>query len=87
MKEIKGDLIKFAQEGKFDVIVHGCNSFCRMGSGIAPQMKNAFPGVWLADSETKAGDIKKLGSYTSVNAPYFNELTGLTGTVMCIAEN
>ena len=27
-QEIEGDLIKLAQEGKFDVIAHGCNCFC-----------------------------------------------------------
>lgn len=40
--EIKGDLIALAKEGKFDVIAHGCNSFCTMGAGIAPLMAKAF---------------------------------------------
>jgi len=40
--EIKGDLIELAKEGKFDVIAHGTNCFCTMGSGIAPQMAKAF---------------------------------------------
>jgi len=84
MKEVKGDLIKLAKEGKFDIIVHGCNCFCRMGRGIAPQIKNAFEGAWYVDSLTKKGDIMKLGSYTSVNAPYFDELTESTKTVIVI---
>jgi O-acetyl-ADP-ribose deacetylase (regulator of RNase III) len=41
-QEIKGDLIKLALQGKFDVIAHGCNTFCSMGAGIAPQMAAAF---------------------------------------------
>lgn len=41
-QEIKGDLIKLALQGKFDVIAHGCNTFCNMGAGIAPQMAAAF---------------------------------------------
>lgn len=41
-KEIEGDLIKLAKEGYFDVITHGCNCFCTMGAGIAPQMAEAF---------------------------------------------
>lgn len=41
-KEIKGDLIKLALEGEFDVIAHGCNCFCTMGAGIAVAMKNTF---------------------------------------------
>ena len=39
---VDGDLIKLAKEGNFDVIVHGCNCFCQMGAGIAPQMAEAF---------------------------------------------
>lgn len=41
-KEIKGDLIELAKQGMFDVIAHGCNCFCTMGAGIAPQMARAF---------------------------------------------
>lgn len=64
MKEIKGNLISLAKEGRFDIIGHGCNCFCRMGSGIAPQIKEAFPSAWTADLATNTGDITKLGSYT-----------------------
>ena len=39
MNKIKGDLIKFAINGKFDVIIHGCNCFCTMGAGIAKTIK------------------------------------------------
>lgn len=41
-QEIEGDLIKLALLGQFDVIAHGCNCFCRMKRGIAPQMVAAF---------------------------------------------
>jgi O-acetyl-ADP-ribose deacetylase (regulator of RNase III) len=41
-QEIEGDLIKLALEGNFDVIAHGCNCFCTMKRGIAPQMAKAF---------------------------------------------
>lgn len=40
--EIEGDLIRLAKQGTFDVITHGCNCFCQMGAGIAPQMADAF---------------------------------------------
>lgn len=65
MKEIKGNLIRLAKEGRFDIIAHGCNCFCTMGSGIAPQIKNAFNGAWTADANTISGDFNKLGNYTS----------------------
>jgi O-acetyl-ADP-ribose deacetylase (regulator of RNase III) len=41
-QEIEGDLIKLATQGTFDVITHGCNCFCTMGAGIAPQMAETF---------------------------------------------
>lgn len=40
--EINGNLIELAKQGMFDVIAHGCNCFCTMGAGIAPQMARAF---------------------------------------------
>jgi O-acetyl-ADP-ribose deacetylase (regulator of RNase III) len=62
-KEIKGDLIKLALEGKFDVIVHGCNCFCTMGAGIAPQMDKHFGcGKYLLEGSSYKGDINKLGT-------------------------
>lgn len=64
MKEITGDLIQLAQEGKFDVIVHGCNCMCTMGAGIAKQIKDAFPKAYEADLRTIKGDKNKLGTCT-----------------------
>lgn len=64
MKTIKGDLVRLALEGKFDVIVHGCNCFCTMGKGIAKTIKQEFPEAYEADTDTKYGDAKKLGTFT-----------------------
>jgi O-acetyl-ADP-ribose deacetylase (regulator of RNase III) len=64
MKIIKGDLIKLALEGKFDVIIHGCNCFCTMGAGIARQIKSTFPEAYEADCKTKEGSTNKLGAYS-----------------------
>lgn len=77
MKEIKGDLVKLAGEGVFDVIVHSTNCFCCMGAGIAKQIRITTPEVYHDDMLTVPGDRKKLGtirsvithlSYTVVNA-------------------
>ena len=65
MNTVKGDLIKLASSGKFDVIVHGCNCFNVMGAGIARKIKMKFPEAYQADLETKKGDEKKLGTYTT----------------------
>jgi O-acetyl-ADP-ribose deacetylase (regulator of RNase III) len=64
MKTVKGDLIKLALEGDFDVIIHGCNCQCVMGAGIAKSIKNIFPEAYKADSETDKGDRTKLGNIT-----------------------
>lgn len=63
-RTIKGDLVKLAQAGEFSVIVHGCNCFCAMGSGIAPQIAKAFPLAEEEDNGTAKGDVGKLGTYS-----------------------
>jgi O-acetyl-ADP-ribose deacetylase (regulator of RNase III) len=49
MKTINGNLIKHALEGKFDVVIHGCNCSCTMGAGIAKSIKDQFPEAYQAD--------------------------------------
>jgi len=61
---LKGDLIQLALDGKFDVIIHGCNCFCSMGAGIAKSIRDKFPEAYQADLKTNMGDKKKLGTYT-----------------------
>ena len=51
-----------AREGRFAAIVHGCNCFCRMGAGIALQIRKAFPEAYRADRATPEGDRSKLGT-------------------------
>lgn len=62
MNKTKGDLIKLALKGDFDLIVHGCNCFCTMGAGIAKTIKQKFPEAYEADLKTNKGDKTKLGS-------------------------
>ena len=64
MKTVKGDLIALAIDGKFQVIVHGCNCQCAMGAGIAKTIKQKFPEVYQADCATTKGDRSKLGTIT-----------------------
>lgn len=62
-KETYGDLIKLAQEGNFQVIGHGCNCFCTMKSGLAPQMAKAFGcDDYYYEHNRYYGDISKLGN-------------------------
>ena len=62
MKRLTGDLIELAKDGEFDVIVHGCNCFHRMGAGIAKAIRKAFPEAEEADLKTSLRDRSKLGS-------------------------
>jgi O-acetyl-ADP-ribose deacetylase (regulator of RNase III) len=64
MKTVSGDLIKLAEEGHFDFIVHGCNCFCVMGAGIARQLADKYPQVESADKCTVPGAEVKLGFWT-----------------------
>jgi O-acetyl-ADP-ribose deacetylase (regulator of RNase III) len=60
--EVTGDLIELAKAGEFDVIAHGCNCFCNMESGIAPQMARAFGcNLYPLENVNTRGDINKLG--------------------------
>lgn len=62
--KIEGNLITLAQSGKYKAIVHGCNCFCVMGAGIAPQIAKAFPWAERVDYATQTGDKRKLGSFS-----------------------
>lgn len=64
---VEGDLIKMALEGRFDFIIHGCNCFCTMGSGIAKTIKETWPGAYEADCRTMKGDFSKLGNWSIYN--------------------
>lgn len=64
MIKAQGDLLDMAKNGDFDIIIHGCNCWNVMGAGIAKQIRDQFRDAVIADSVTKAGDIKKLGNFT-----------------------
>jgi O-acetyl-ADP-ribose deacetylase (regulator of RNase III) len=65
MKIIRGDLLALALDGRFDVIVHGCNCQCAMGKGIAKSIKDQFPEAFAADKKTAPGERAKLGTISS----------------------
>jgi O-acetyl-ADP-ribose deacetylase (regulator of RNase III) len=72
LKNVNGDLLKLAKEGHFDVITHGCNCECTMGSGIAKQIKEQFPEAYKVDCKTIKGDFNKLGNFTFVDVNGIN---------------
>lgn len=73
MKYVQGNLLDLAAQGKFDVIVHGCNCLCTMGSGIAKQIKDRYPKAYLTDQMTEKGDMDKLGKFTQAYISGFRQ--------------
>jgi len=69
IKHTKGNLLDLAVEGKFNIIMHGCNCFNTMGSGIAREIRERFPEAAMADAMTESGDRSKLGTITVSGAP------------------
>ena len=67
LKIIKGDLLQLADDGFFDVIIHGCNCFNIMGGGIAKSIKDRYPLAYDIDCRTTRGDKFKLGKYSLAN--------------------
>ena len=67
MKHVEGNLLDLAEQDKFDIIVHGCNCYCTMGSGIARQIKDRYPKAYLVDQLTQSGDLEKLGKFTQAH--------------------
>ena len=65
MKTLQGDLLQLALDGRFDLIIHGCNCQCQMGKGIALSIKKQFPEAFAADCATAKGDAAKLGTFSS----------------------
>jgi O-acetyl-ADP-ribose deacetylase (regulator of RNase III) len=57
MKTVKGDLLALAKEGKFDIIVQGCNCHNVMGAGLAKQIKEEFPEINVANDLINNEDI------------------------------
>lgn len=69
MKYVTGNLLDMFDQGKFDIIIHGCNCFCAMGGGIAKQIADRYPEALIADKETTPGDYHKMGSYSFAELP------------------
>ena len=68
LKHLKGNLIDLAEQGEFDVIVHGCNCQNTMGSGIAKEIKERYPEAYDADTlatEQWRQPLAKLGNFST----------------------
>lgn len=68
LKHTKGNLLDLAEQGKFDVIVHGCNCQNTMGSGIAKEIRERYQGAYDADTlatEQWQNPVAKLGNFST----------------------
>ena len=68
LKHVTGNLIDMAEQGQFDVIVHGCNCLNTMGSGIALEIRTRYPKAYDADTlatEQWKQPIAKLGNFST----------------------
>lgn len=57
----KGDVLNSGET----MVVHGCNCFNTMGSGIARQVREEYHEAYLVDMMTVPGDVNKLGKFTT----------------------
>jgi O-acetyl-ADP-ribose deacetylase (regulator of RNase III) len=64
-------MINYIQEDIFtakeDILIHGCNCFCKFGKGIAYYIKKYYPEAYSEDCKTIFGDKQKLGTYSYVD--------------------
>jgi len=68
LNHVTGNLIDMAEQGQFDVIVHGCNCLNTMGSGIALEIRTRYPKAYDADTlatEQWKQPIAKLGNFST----------------------
>ena len=85
MQTITGNILELAEDGTFDVIIHGCNCENTMGGGLAKQVKDQYPAAFEADRSFTFKTLdEKLGliSGTRVNrkngSGYFHIINAYT---------
>lgn len=78
LKHMQGNLITLAEEGHFNIIVHGANCFNTMGKGIAKEIRARYPQAYAVDCTTTAGDRTKVGTYSVMIGKQFNIINAYT---------
>lgn len=64
-KSMTGDLVKMADLGEVDALIHGTNCF-HMNSGIAKSVRETFPEAYDSFQQGKKGDKKRLNTIEQV---------------------
>lgn len=78
MKEIYGNLIDLAEQGRYDVIVHGCNCQNVMGAGIAKEIKRRYRMAWEVDCSAFRNRLNDLGMISVVGVGKFHIVNAYT---------
>jgi O-acetyl-ADP-ribose deacetylase (regulator of RNase III) len=85
MKTITGDIFELAENGTFDVIIHGCNCENKMASGLSKQVKDLYPAAFDADRnfnfrniDEKLGLISGTRVYRKDGSGYFHIINAYT---------
>lgn len=65
-RRIEGNLVKMADKGEVDALIHGSNCFT-MNSGIAKEIRQTFPEAYESFAKGRKGDKKRLGTIDLVN--------------------
>ena len=58
------ELSNIFEQDDLNCIIHQCNCFHTFGAGIARSIKMLYPSAYIADTETKYGDMEKLGTFS-----------------------
>lgn len=79
LKHTKGNLLDLAEAGKYNIILHGCNCFHTMGSGIAREIRARYPHAYDADCmQTAKGDRDKVGKFSIALGKQFTIINAYT---------
>lgn len=78
MKETTGNLIDLAEQGRYDIIVHGCNCQNIMGAGIAKEIKRRYPQAWEADCHATRNGFNKIGMISVCGVGKFHIVNAYT---------
>lgn len=85
MQTTTGDILELAENGTFDVIIHGCNCENIMASGLSKQVKDQYPAAFEADRnfnfrtlDEKLGLISGTRVYRKDGSGYFHIINAYT---------
>lgn len=68
LKFKNGCLVKAAEEGEMDFLLHGCNCFSTMGAGVAKSVSCVWPEASQVDKKDYRKPYERIGDYSYCRA-------------------